>query len=81
MRPISDEDKKAALVREIRRRESTYPGLVKAGRMHVSAANHDIMVMREIAADYGITIRERPPIDEPLRGQMLLPLPLPSLVD
>jgi len=51
-RPITTEDKRAVLRREIAMRRRVYPGWVRAGRMTQAEADREMAVMTAILADY-----------------------------
>ena len=50
--PITVDDKRACLERELRLRRRVYPRFVKAGRMTPEQAAREIALMQAILADY-----------------------------
>lgn len=45
-------EKHACAERELKMRERVYPHRIEGGRMSQAKADHEIAIMREIAADY-----------------------------
>lgn len=50
---FTNEQKHECALREVRQRRRVYPRLIEQAKMSPSTANDQILMMEEIAADYG----------------------------